>query len=344
MSKILISKDNFFHNLCVIETKIGSKEKIAIVLKDNAYGHGIKEIAQLSKEYGIQNAIVKDRFEANIIKNSFKNILVLNDNHYDIFSHTFHIVVNKFDDIAKVPNNAIVHLKIDTGMHRNGIDPKELEASILGLLRQKANIYAIFTHYRSADELSSEFFWQRDLFMGIKAKVKRICEKLNIDLPLFHSCNTAGLFRGNYSIDGFDELYARVGIGAYGYINNGSMFFEDTLKPVLSLVGSLVSKREIKKGERIGYGGGYEAKKDEIISTYDVGYGDGFLRLNESQSYTTPKGYNVIGRVSMDTISLNCDDDEVLIFDDVSKLSKLHNTINYEILTSLKSTIKREIV
>ena len=347
MAKINISKNNFFHNLSIIEKKLGSKEKIAIVLKDNAYGHGIKEIAQLSKEFGITNAIVKNNNEALIIKNSFENILVLNDNLYDTFSHSFHITINSLQDISKVPENAIVHIKIDTGMHRNGISQDELEACILGLLEKKAQFYGLFTHHRSADELSSEFFWQNDQFMGIKAKTKKICEKLNISLPHFHSCNSAGIFRTNTDDNNFNELYARVGIGAYGYIGNNNLLYEADLKPVLSLYASKVSSRKAIPSQKIGYGGKYtisDNKTFQTISTYDIGYGDGFMRISDDKRYTTPDGYNILGRVSMDSISLDTDQDEVLLFDDVSVLAKLHDTIPYEILTSLKANIKREIV
>ena len=81
-----------------------------------------------------------------------------------------------------------------------------------------------------------------------------------------------------------------------------------------------------------------------IVSTYDLGYGDGFLRLNERNSYITPKGYKVLGRVSMDNLSLNTDEKEVCIFDDVTTLAKEHDTISYEITTTLSPYIKKEIV
>ncbi len=79
------------------------------------------------------------------------------------------------------------------------------------------------------------------------------------------------------------------------------------------------------------------------VSTYDIGYGDGFLRLNGKQKYLTPKGYEILGRVSMDNISIDSIDDEVCIFDDVKELAKLHNTISYEITTTLNPNIKKEL-
>ena len=90
MAKILLNKSNFFHNLEVCSKQANGKDKIAIVLKDNAYGHGIEQIASMASQYGIESAIVKDLNEANIIKDKFENILILNDTLDDTYSHTFH--------------------------------------------------------------------------------------------------------------------------------------------------------------------------------------------------------------------------------------------------------------
>ncbi|MCG3719622.1 alanine racemase, partial [Aliarcobacter butzleri] len=111
-----------------------------------------------------------------------------------------------------------------------------------------------------------------------------------------------------------------------------------------SLWASRLSTRILKKGQSVGYGGTFTATEDMLVSTYDVGYGDGFLRLNERKSYTTPKGYKVLGRVSMDNLSLNTDDEKVCIFDDVRELAKIHDTITYEITTTLNPNIEKEIV
>ncbi len=77
---------------------------------------------------------------------------------------------------------------------------------------------------------------------------------------------------------------------------------------------------------------------------FDVGYGDGFLRLNENHNYTTPKGFQVLGHVSMDNLSINSDEEEVCLFDDVRELAKIHNTITYEITCSLKESKNGEII
>ncbi len=339
MAKIILNKSNYFHNLKIISEQAGSIEKVAVVLKDNAYGHGLVEISSMAKEFGIKNAVVRTVAEAKLIETFFDQILILADSKKKSYSHSFHIVINSLDDIAKLPKNTNVQLKVDTGMHRNGVSLKELEEAIHGIYEKKLNLTGVLTHYKSADELTCDFFWQRALFNQVKKEVMGICEKLFLPIPKFHSANSSALFR----FKNFDEDLVRVGIAQYGYLETNTIFDNPKLKPVMSLWASKISTRTIKKNQKVGYGGKYLAKKDMKVSTYDVGYGDGFLRLNGETKYTTPKGYEILGRVSMDNISIDCEDDEVCIFNDVKKLAKIHNTISYEITTTLLPTIKKEI-
>ncbi len=339
MAKIVLNKSNYFHNLKIISEHAGSKEKVAVVLKDNAYGHGLLEIAKLANEFGIEKAVVRTVEEARQIETFFRQILILADNNLKTYSHSFHIVINSLEDIQRLPENTNVHLKVDTGMHRNGISVERLEEAIHGIYNKKLNLTGILTHYRSADELSCEFFWQRSVFKQVKSDTKIICEKLLLPIPKFHSANSSALFRFN----NYDEDIVRVGIAQYGYLETNIIFSNPNLKPVMSLWADKISTRNIKKNEKVGYGGKYLAKKDMKISTYNLGYGDGFLRLDGTQKYITPKGHEILGRVSMDNISVNSDEDEICIFEDVRELAKLQNTISYEITTTLNPNIPKEI-
>jgi alanine racemase len=339
LAKILINKSNYFHNLKIISEHAGSKKKVAVVLKENAYGHGLIQIATLANEFGITKAVVRTVAEAQQIEKLFDKILILADCDTHTYSHAFHIVINRLDDIAKLPENTNVHLKIDTGMHRNGISPESIEEAIHGLCERKLKLTGVLTHYRSADELTCEFFWQKSVFKDVKKVVTILCEKLFMPIPSFHSANSSGLFR----FKNFDEDIARTGIAQFGYTENHSLLLNPDLKPVMSLWAKKIATREIKRNQKVGYGGKYLAKKEMKISTYDVGYGDGFLRLDGTKKYTTPKGYEILGRVSMDSVSINSTDEEVCIFENARSLAKLHNTITYEIITTLNPDIEKEV-
>ncbi len=341
MAYITLNKNNFFNNLDIIAKQTKSKDKIALVLKDNAYGHGLLEVAQMAKEYGIKKAVVKSFKEAQKIENYFEYILVLAD-FPEIYNDKIRYTINDINLITAFPHATKVELKVDTGMHRNGIKMAEVSKALELIKKQGLILEAVFTHHRSADELSSEWFWQNENFSKVKKEVLACLSSLVVggfsDMR-FHSSNSASLFR---HVD-FNEDMARVGIAAYGCLELPSAFKQPDLKPVLSVYANKISSRKLKIGEAIGYGGTFISDKNCVVSNYDFGYGDGFLRVL-SNNYFTPDNKKLVGRISMDNSSFLSAEDNILIFNDATKIAISAKTIPYEILTSLKANIKREIV
>ena len=340
MAYITLNKSNYFYNLDICSKKAGDKSKIAVVLKDNAYGHGLIEIATLAKEYGITKAVVKTIEEAKKIEDFFSQILILADTKKETLSHTFHITINSLEDIDRLVAGTNIHIKVNTGMCRNGIDKDQLEVAFYRALENKLNICGVFTHHSSADEFNGRFQIQNDIFVTIKKHISQLCEKLNLDKIQLHSANSAALFR----FKNFDEDFARVGIASYGYNENDPELAFPKLKPVLSLYTQKIATRTLQKNDSVGYGAKFTATKEMIVSTYDIGYGDGFHRIADDLNYKIDDDHQILGRVSMDNISINSDKDEICLFDDVSRLAKLHSTISYEMLTSLKEYIKRKVI
>jgi alanine racemase len=334
MAFIKINKQNFFHNLSQFTLKTGSKESIAIVLKDNAYGHGLKLMAKLSQEFGLTQAVVRSYTEAEKIKAYFKQILVLGDKAIIDDHCTF--TLNSIDDIQQAQTGAKVELKVDTGMHRNGITLSELEKAIKLIKKKELKLIGVMSHNRSADELSSELFWQRKNFEKVVALIKKKGFK-NIR---YHSFNSASALRLHCD----KEDLIRLGIGAYGYSELPSIYETLELKPVLSLWAKKVSTRKVKKGERIGYGGTFTVPKDMTVSTYDLGYGDGWMRSSTLAPFVTAEGLPILGRVSMDYISVESQKEEICIFDDALCAGKQLNTISYELITQLHADIERQVI
>lgn len=330
MSYIELNKSAFFHNLDIIAQKTADIDKIALVLKDNAYGHGLLEVAEMAKEYGISKAVVRTEQEAERIRDYFEYILILSP-RFPISSHTDYIyTINALEDIEKFPAQTRVELKIDTGMHRNGIAVKEYDEAIEKIKTHELNLEALFTHHRSADSMSAEWFWQKRNFELLKEKSPQLRS---------HSCNSAALFRTS----DFDEDMVRVGIAAYGCLQMDRGFEETGLKPVLSLVAEKISSRRLEKGQRIGYNASFEADADMVVTNYDVGYADGLSRLL-SNNYQTPDGDELLGRVSMDNSTYRSTKEKLLIFDDANEMAAFAQTIGYEVLTSLSPSIERRIV
>ncbi|MBU1659319.1 alanine racemase [bacterium] len=338
MAKITLNKNNFFNNLDIIARFTKTKDKIALVLKDNAYGHGLLEMAGMAQEYGVKKAVVQHCEEAKRIERFFDYILVLAEIPH-AKSEKIRYTINDLHSIAKFPHATLVELKVDTGMHRNGIAMRELKEAFAKIKEQGLVLEGVFTHHRSADELSSEWFWQTDNFKKVKQEAKELAEEFGFGKLRFHSSNSAALFRNT----DFSEDMARVGIAAYGCMELPHAISVEGFKPVLSLYAQKISSRKLKKGDCVGYGGTYEAHQDCVVGNFDFGYGDGFLRIC-SNNYKTPHARQLVGRISMDNSSFLCEDEEILIFDDALQVAKVAQTISYEVLTSLKPYIKREII
>ncbi len=229
-----------------------------------------------------------------------------------------------------------VELKVDTGMHRNGIAMDELDEALDLIKDQGLNLVGVMSHYRSADELSSELFWQQKQFDRVKQRVK----EAGFTNVRAHSYNSATILR----MKSFDEDLVRVGIGAYGYNELPDTFDEVTLRPVMSLHAKKVSTRILKEGERIGYGGDFIATDKMTVSTYDLGYGDGWCRGDSTKPYVTSEGLPILGRVSMDFISLESDKEAVCVMNDAQVAAKQLGTISYEITTALSSEVTKEVI
>ncbi|NKQ40294.1 MAG: alanine racemase [Sulfurovum sp.] len=334
MAIIKINKENFFHNLNQIALKTGSIDKIAVVLKDNAYGHGLEIMAKLSAEFGIKQAVVIDTEEAMQARDYFSRILVLKGK--PIEEKKFSFVVSDMQTLEGVGTRAKIELKVDTGMHRNGIAICDLEKALRIIKLRDMNLVGIMTHFRSADILSSELFWQKQLFN----RVKIIAKESGLGGVRFHSHNSAAVFRAK----SFDEDIARVGIAIYGGLELDSAYAELNLKPVLSLWAKRISTRVLKKGQRVGYAGDFRAEKNMTTSTYDLGYGDGWMRGDSSRPYMTAEGLPILGRVSMDFVSLESDADEVCIMTDARTAAKHYDSISYEMTTMLSMSIDRVVV
>ena len=334
MAFIKINKDNFYHNLNQIALKTGSVDKIAIVLKDNAYGHGLTIMAKIASEFGITHAVVRKTSEAEQIESFFETILVLGDT--PIKHTTYSFTLNILEDIAQAPKGAKVELKVDTGMHRNGVALDEVEKALDLIEKQSLKLIGVMTHYRSADEMGSELFWQQKNFEIVKQKVRsRGYTKVR-----FHSHNSAAILRTK----DFDEDLVRVGIGAYGYNELPDTFDKVALKSVLSLHAKKIATRVLNKGERVGYGGDFIAPKEMRVSTYDLGYGDGWCKGDSAKPFITAENLHILGRVSMDFISLESDKEEICVMNNAQDAAKQLGTISYEITTALQGNIEKVVV
>ena len=330
MSELVLNRSAYIHNLTKICAKAGGKDRVILVLKDNAYGHGAALVGREAASYGIKFCAVKNEIEACELEPFFEHILILSHIPHGGESERFIYAVNDISLIAKFKKGVRVHIAVDTLMHRNGVAIDEVRAACEAALTHGLQICGAFTHFRSAEELSSDYFVQRQNFAAAKAAVREICG----DGLVFHSHNSAATER-------FGELAGecvRVGIAAYGYAQ-----FDESLelKHVASLWAYKVSGRVLKKGQCAGYGAKFCASEDMKIAVYDLGYGDGLLRYTGEGELKTAGGQRLLGKMSMD--SFCCEDvgDKICVFDDARVWADFFGTISYDVLTKLSPSINR---
>jgi len=337
MAYCLINKSNYFYNLSQVEKRI-DKDKIAVVIKNNAYGHGILEIGKLANEYGIKHAIVCTIEEASVVSHLFETILVLQDSPKDKVPDNLIITINSLNDINKIPKGTKIEIEVDTGMHRNGILTEELDLALKLIIESDLILNGVFTHFSNAYLNDKSLAIQKQVFDDIRNTIKsdnRFSDKIR-----FHCCASSSLFR----LDNFDYDIARVGIATYGYISLPDVYKKPKLKPVLSLWAEKITSKTVVKGGSIGYGQTYTANEDIRVSTYDIGYGDGFMRLDQNKKSSIYDGREILGIVSMNSFTTFGIDEAVCVFNDAEKYSKVHNTIIYEIISNINPKIRKEIV
>ncbi|ELU6581312.1 alanine racemase [Campylobacter upsaliensis] len=327
MSLITLDSNAYKHNLSYIATRAGGYDKLICVFKDNAYGHGICLLAPVAKACGVNFVAVKDENEAYLLEKYFDNILILSHRPIGNENLNFIYALNDPSSVSKFKKNTRIHLKIDTNMHRNGIDVNGLEKFLKELCH--LNLEGAFTHFMSADELDASYFTQKYNFQ----KAKEIIKNFTQETLIFHSFNSSALFRGKMPQD---EM-CRVGLVQFGYGDEG-------LKKVLRLYAHKLSSRVLEKGQSVGYGGAYVANEPLQIATYDLGYADGLFRYDGKGQLKLANGKEMLGKMSMDSFSCEDSGEEICVLDDANLWADFFHTINYEILVKLNANIKRVLV
>lgn len=332
MGYISLNKNNFFHNLDYF-SDICTTDKVAIALKDNAYGHGTLQVAKMCSEYGIKHVFVRNMYEANLIEEfAFESVLVLYDIPKELDTKVI-VSVNSLTHLHQIPKGSKVELKLDSGMNRNGLIDFEIEEAINIIKDKELILNGAFTHFCCADEDNAITAKQEKKFLEQVDIIKQYTDK-----PFrIHCANSAGV----HKVDMKKYDLARIGIGSYGYLDTKE---DRYLKPVMSLYADKIATKDIKAGDHVGYGSeAFIALKDMKVSNYDMGYGNGFLRLGEKKKAKIADGRDILGRISMDSFFVEGDDDKVCVFNDVKELAEVHSTITYEITTTLSPFIRRVI-
>lgn len=306
-----ISFKNLRNNISVIRDIVG-KRKIMGIVKANAYGHGLVEISKEMSRIGIDYLGVAYIEEALLLKQHdiHTPILVLGgldneqidmylENNIDIPGSS----IEKLEHISKraveLNKQADVHLKIDTGMGRIGVqwDRKE-EFLEKAYTLPNLNIIGIFSHF--ANSYSDMEYTQKQI-NRFKTVLDYLEEKYVLP-ELIHMANTGAIM---HNLEESFFTMVRPGKFAYGYSYDEKE--DKRLKPVMTFKTEISYFKFLEKGKDIGYDRTYTTDKDTRIVTLPIGYADGYPRSlsNKGNVFLNGKKYPVVGLVCMDQMMVD---------------------------------------
>ena len=366
-SWVEISKQALLHNITQYKNIIPQNTMLAPVIKGNAYGHGLLEIAQILEKTDLVNYLcVVSTSEAVFLRSQSitKPILVLSilDTCLEeTIKHNLDLVLynlktaNALNALAqKQKTKARVHIKIDTGLSRLGVHYTQAAQFINNCLMLKNIIVVgLFSHYIDAEDLEPQQCpFQQERFNQIARQFPNITYK-------HFSCSAA--------LSGFDTAYnfARFGIGLYGLwpsIENKTKTLNTypnfSLKPVLEWKTNIIAIKKIPAKSAIGYNATFTTLQETITAVLPIGYWDGYDR--QLSSCGIVKIHNqfapILGRVAMNMIvvdithikNIKIGDNATLLGPDTEihaqTLANKCNTIHYEITTRINPLLKRIVV
>ncbi|MBN2096062.1 alanine racemase [Candidatus Peregrinibacteria bacterium] len=362
-----ISEPALVHNLKMFRKLVGKEVVLAPAVKANAYGHGLTECARIFEENGADYLCVNALFEAKILRKAGIRIPLLIIGYTplsdltDLPVNTELVVYNleTVKKLGKIGKKVGIHLKIETGNHRQGIELSDLPDFIRQVQQHPHLILkGVSTHFANLeDRINHEYaLYQLKEFN----KAVHLLEKSGHAPHYRHCANTAATIL-------LPEAYfnfVRTGIGNYGLWPSDKTEqaakragIDITLKPALTWKTVVAQVKEVKQGALIGYGCTYEMPHSGRIAIIPVGYYDGFVRLLSNRGAVLIRGKKapVIGRVCMNMIMVDITDipgvkleDEVVLLGCQGKehitaeeIAEQSQTINYEVTTRINERIPR---
>jgi len=351
--KALIDLDACRYNLSIAKEAAPDSKCIAII-KANAYGHGMVEIAKALndadmfgvarideaiqlREAGITVPVLllegfSSENELNLVRQHKLDCVIHNKSQLNLFEQS-------------TGEKISVYLKIDSGMHRLGFNPEDV-VDVMQRLKKNTNVNTsikLMTHLANADDKQDDttlkqidvFYQSIESFSATETSI----------------ANSAGILGWPQS----HALWNRPGIMLYGvspFIKGKAS--DHNLKPVMTLSSQLVAVKKIKKGESIGYGGTYICKKDIIVGIVAIGYGDGYPRHAKTGTpvLVNNKRCSILGRVSMDMICVDLSEQDTAKVNDLvvlwgeglpaEEIAESADTIAYELLCGVTNRVKFE--
>lgn len=379
-SRIFLSQKSLKNNIRFIRKKVGTHPVISAVVKANAYGHGIHQMVDMLENCGVTHFSVASAFEAEEALQAcspdsrimIMGILYEEDMNWAIehgiefYVYDYHRLQVVAEKAKKVGQKAIIHLEVETGTNRTGLNREDLPKTITFLKRHKDLIQfeGICTHLGGMESISNMFKIQPQIerFKEILAELKK-----KHYMPHYRhiACSAAALA---YPETHFDLV--RVGVAIYGFWPSPDIYHlhlqqsgkvkDAPLKRVISWKTEVMDIKHVKKGEFVGYGTAYSAPRDMTIAVIPLGYSNGYPRGQSNKGYVLIKGQRapITGLINMNLFMVEVGHinqveigEEVVLLGKqrnnvirVSSFTEFTNLLNNEMLSRLPAAIPRKII
>jgi alanine racemase len=361
-----ISVDAIQHNTKQFKKYIGESVNLMAVVKADGYGHGAVHVAKAAIEAGADFLAVAILDEAIELRESgiTEPILVLGYTPIrsirqaiiagvDLTVFTEDVLDEVIFQAEQLQTTVSIHLKIDTGMTRIGVQTREEALSLTKKATGSPNVFlkGIFTHFANADSDDPSYtLLQFERFQSVLS----FLEDHHLSIPLKHCCNSAGTIN-------FPEMHlnmVRVGIALYGLYPDASLKNHPiSLCQAMTLKTKIAVLKTVSETQPISYGCTYTPSSGSVIATLPIGYADGLSRLlsNRGQFLLQEQKVPVVGRVCMDQTMIDVSSvsacqhgDEVIIFggngeafQSVDEIAHIMGTINYEVVCLIGKRVPR---
>ncbi|MBL7084495.1 MAG: alanine racemase [Candidatus Omnitrophica bacterium] len=355
------------HNLAQIKKRLtvrrASSPKIMVVVKANAYGHGLVKVAEALEKLDVDYLGVASLDEAIALRREGIKlpILVLGTILPEEIDLALDCDVSltvcdkqltrRLDSKAKAANKSFpVHIKVDTGMGRIGVWHEEAYEFVKALKDMKnIRLEGIYTHFAS---VSRDDFFTRYQLQAFEDLLKKLTQA-NIRFTYRHAANSIALVdlrKSHFNL-------VRPGIIVYGIYPKRSFAKILDLKPVLSLKTKIVYLKDVPQGRSISYGRTYITERPTRIATLPIGYADGYARILSNRASVLVGGQKapVVGKVTMDQTMVDVGHikgvkvgDEVVLIGRqgrlqmrIEEIARVSKTIPYEIVCSITNRVPR---
>ncbi len=373
ISWVEVSKKALINNINIMRARVKPGVKIMAVVKANAYGHGLIETASIASANGV------DFFGVNCLDEALKlraakiktPVLVLGYTPFsrfkDAVNHDISLTVYNLESInrlqqtaAKYKKNAKVHIKVETGLNRQGVEPENLRDFLLCAKSKKnIEIEGVSTHYANIEDTTEHTYAKKQV-----DNFKEACElfgREGVAVKYRHTACTAAAIL-------FDEVHfdmIRLGIGLYGLWPSKETkisayerkISEFNLMPVMKWKSIIAQVKNVEANSCIGYGCSDFVTQNSKIAIIPAGYYDGYDRKLSNNGYVIVRGRRapVLGRICMNMFivdvtniqGVKCEDEVLLLGSDgddsisAETLASKIGSINYEVVTRINESLPR---